>query len=75
MEVSADNSFPDFRSPFPAPRSLLPVLVTSGRFLGAGPLKTLDKGEQAFSHSHWDAKKGEVEGTLIPPPPNISAVV
>ena len=25
MEVSADNSFPDFRSPFPAPRSPLPV--------------------------------------------------
>ena len=23
--VSADNSFPDFRSPFPAPRSPLPV--------------------------------------------------
>ena len=45
MEVSADNSFPDFRcpfpaprsplpvprSPFPAPRSPFPVLVTSGR--------------------------------------------
>ena len=29
MEVSADNSFPDFRSPFPAPRSPFPVLVTS----------------------------------------------
>ena len=25
MEVSADNSFPDFRSPLPAPRSPLPV--------------------------------------------------
>ena len=25
MEVSADNSFPDFRSPFPVPRSPLPV--------------------------------------------------
>ena len=25
MEVSADNSFPDFRSPFPAPRSPLPA--------------------------------------------------
>ena len=25
MEVSADNSFPDFRSPFPALRSPLPV--------------------------------------------------
>ena len=29
MEVSADNSFPDFRSPFPVPRSPFPVLVTS----------------------------------------------
>ena len=29
MEVSADNSFPDFRSPFPAPRSPFPDLVTS----------------------------------------------
>ena len=36
VEVSADNSFPDFRSPFPVPRSPLPaprspfpVLVTS----------------------------------------------
>ena len=29
MEVSADNSFPDFRSPLPAPRSPFPVLVTS----------------------------------------------
>ena len=25
MEVSADKSFPDFRSPFPVPRSPLPV--------------------------------------------------
>ena len=31
MEVSADNSFPDFRSPFPVPRSPFPVLVTSKR--------------------------------------------
>ena len=30
MEVSADNSYPDFRSPLPAPRSPFPVLVTSG---------------------------------------------
>ena len=29
VEVSADNSFPDFRSPFPVPRSPFPVLVTS----------------------------------------------
>ena len=30
MEVTADYSFPDFRSPFPAPRSPFAVLVTSG---------------------------------------------
>ena len=29
VEVSADNSFPDFRSPFPTPRSPFAVLVTS----------------------------------------------
>ena len=33
MEVTADYSFPDLRSPFPAPRSPLPVLVTSGFYL------------------------------------------
>ena len=38
--------------------------------------KTLDKGEQAFSYSHRGAKKGKVEGKLVPPPPpNISAVI
>ena len=43
MEVTADYSFPDFRSPFPvprsrsplpAPRSPFPVLVTSSIFFG-----------------------------------------
>ena len=41
VEVSADNSFPDFRSPFPAPRSPLPAprspfpaLVTSEQDTG-----------------------------------------
>ena len=37
MEVSADNSFPDFRSPFPAPRSPLPVPRFSNIHLHPAP--------------------------------------